>query len=95
MTTPDLRTAAAKAARTLRATADGFERRDDHEHPLSQLLVNSLRHDADDIDAALAGPPTACPCTADGELAAGSVCRRCGHRDHGRSGCGATDRSVT
>lgn len=30
-----------------------------------------------------------CDCRADAELGAGAVCPSCGHRDHGRSGCGA------
>ena len=39
--------------------------------------------------AATPPEPNRCRCTADIDLAAGPVCTACGHRDHGRSGCGA------
>jgi hypothetical protein len=63
MTDTDLRAAIDKAAGSLRAMADGFAKRDDHEHPASILIVNDLRRTADELEAALldTAPPAPAP----------------------------------
>lgn len=49
----DLASLVSQAAETLRSFASGFEKRDDHDHPLSVFVVADLRRQANDLVAAL------------------------------------------